>query len=157
MKVVISGSFKKSFTEIIELKEQLENKRIEVLNPKSLTTINNIDNPEFVLFEGEKNEDRNELERKYLESIANSDAHIIYVSNGYLGESAFSKMLFACSQGIPVYLTEQIEKLYCDNKLQSIAFMSLIQSFINNDQIIIGIFNMLNAYNLGGKQLQRKN
>ena len=30
MKVVISGSFRKSLTEIIELKEQLESKGIEV-------------------------------------------------------------------------------------------------------------------------------
>lgn len=45
MKVVISGSFRKSLTEIIELKEQLESKGIEVLNPKSKTTIDNNDNP----------------------------------------------------------------------------------------------------------------
>lgn len=59
MKVVISGSFRKSLTEIIELKEQLESKGIEVLNPKSKTTIDNNDNPEFVLFASEKNEDAN--------------------------------------------------------------------------------------------------
>ena len=41
MKVVISGSFRKSLTEIIELKEQLEGKGIEVLNPKSKATIDN--------------------------------------------------------------------------------------------------------------------
>ena len=81
MKVVISGSFRKSLTEIIELKEQLEGKGIEVLNLKSKTTIDNNDNPEFVLFAGEKNEDANELERKYLESIASSDAHIVYNAN----------------------------------------------------------------------------
>ena len=39
MKVVISGSFRKSLAEIIELKEQLESKGIEVLNPKIKTTI----------------------------------------------------------------------------------------------------------------------
>lgn len=156
MKVVISGSFRKSLVEIIELKEQLESKGIEVLNPKSKTTIYNNDNPEFVLFSGEKNEDANELERKYLESIASSDAHIVYVTNGYLGETAFSEMLFACNLGIPVYLTEQIESLYCSDKPQSIGLFKSIEMLITNRSIKIGISNLLSDYNFGGRQLKLK-
>lgn len=156
MKVVISGSFRKSLSEIIELKEQLENKGIEVLNPKSKTTVDNIANPEFVLFAGEKNEDANELERKYLESIASSDVHIVYVTNGYLGETAFSEMLFACSIGIPVYLTEQIESLYCSNKPQSIGLFKVIEMLVTNGLIKIGVSNLLSDYNFGGRQLKLK-
>ena len=156
MKAVISGSFRKSLAEIIELKEQLENKGIEVLNPKSKTTVDTIENPDFVLFTGEKNEDANELEKKYLESIASSDAHIVYVTNGYLGETAFSEMLFACSLGIPVYLTEQIESLYCSNKPQSIGLFKTIEILITNGSIKIGVSNLLSDYNFGGKQLKLK-
>ena len=154
MKVVISGGFRKSLTEIIELKEQLESKGIEVLNPKSKTTIDNNDNPEFVLFAGEKNEDADELERKYLESIASSDAHIVYVTNGYLGETAFSEMLFACSLGIPVYLTEQIETLYCSGKPQSIGLLKSIEMLVTNGSVKIGVSNLLSDYNFGGRQLK---
>ena len=156
MKVVISGSFRKSLTEIIELKEQLESKGIEVLNPKSKTTIDNNDNPEFVLFAGEKNEDANELERKYLESISSSDAHIVYVTSGYLGETAFSEMLFACSLGIPVYLTEQIETLYCSGKPQSIGLLKAIEMLVTNGSVKIGVSNLLSNYNFGGRQLKLK-
>ena len=154
MKIVISGSFRKSLTEIIELKEQLENKGIEVLNPKSKTTIDNDDNPEFVLFAVEKNEDANELERKYLESIANSDAHIVYVTNGYLGENTFSEMLFACSLGIPVYLTEQIKTLYCSDKPQSIGLLKTIEMLVTNGSITIGLSNLLSDYNFSGRKLK---
>ena len=154
MKVVISGSFRKSLTEINELKEQLESKGIEVLNPKIKTIIDNNDNPEFVLFAGEKNEDANELERKYLESIANSDAHIVYVTDGYLGEMTFSEMLFACSLGIPVYLTEQIESLYCSGKPQSIGLLKSIEMLVTNGSVKIGVSNLLSDYNFGGKQLK---
>ena len=156
MKVVISGSFRKSLTEIIELKEQLESKGIEVLNPKIKTTIDNNDNPEFVLFASEKIEDADELERKYLESIASSDAHIVYVTNGYLGETAFSEMLFACSLRIPVYLTEQIETLYCSGKPQSIGLLKSIEMLVKQGAVKIGISNLLSDYNFGGRKLELK-
>ena len=155
MKVVISGSFRKSLPEIIELKEQLEEKGIEVLNPKTKNTIVNLDDPTFVLFQGEEDKNKLELEKKYIESIANSNAHIIYISNGYLGETAFSELLFSCCCGIPVYLTEDIKTIYCNNTPQSIGIYMALQNLISNGIIKIGINNMLKDFNLIGHQLKK--
>ena len=55
MKVVISGSFRKHLQGILKLKRELEERGIEVIKPNRIKTINNIDNPDFVKFEGEAN------------------------------------------------------------------------------------------------------
>ena len=55
MKVVISGSFRKHLQGILKLKRKLEERGIEVIKPNRIKTINNIDNPDFVKFEGEEN------------------------------------------------------------------------------------------------------
>ena len=55
MKVVISGSFRKHLQGILKLKRELEERGIEVIKPNKIKMINNIDNPDFVKFEGEEN------------------------------------------------------------------------------------------------------
>lgn len=59
-------------------------------------------------------------------------------------------MLFACSVGIPVYLTEQIELLYCSDKPQSIGLLKSIEMLVTNGSVKIGVSNLLSDYNLVG-------
>ena len=65
-------------------------------------------------------------------------------------------MLFACSLGIPVYLTEQIETLYCSGKPQSIGLLKTIEMLVTNGSVKIGVSNLLSNYNFGGRQLKLK-
>lgn len=65
-------------------------------------------------------------------------------------------MLFACSLGIPIYLTEQIETLYCSGKPQSIGLLKAIEMLVTNGSVEIGVSNLLSDYNFGGKQLKLK-
>ena len=78
MKVVISGSFRKNLQGILKLKKELEERGIEVIKPDRIKKINNIDNPDFVKFEGEENIHPWILEREYFNAIVKCDAHIIY-------------------------------------------------------------------------------
>ena len=63
-------------------------------------------------------------------------------------------MLFACSLGIPVYLTEQIETLYCSGKPQSIGLLKSIEMLVTNGSAKIGVSNLLSDYNFVGRQLK---
>ncbi|MDD4156397.1 MAG: hypothetical protein PHY08_07480 [Candidatus Cloacimonetes bacterium] len=157
MKVVISGSFRKHLAQIMELKGYLEDFGIEVLNPKNKGTVENLINPEFVLFDGESEVDEEELEKRYLKSIASSDAHIVADFDGYIGETTTSELLFACSMNIPVYLVAPIQSTYILNKAPSIAMSSAFQNLINNGKIKIGLNSMIADYNIGGQQLKKGN
>lgn len=88
MKVVISGSFRKHLQGILNLKRELEERGIEVIKPNRIKTINNMDNPDFVKFEGEENIHPYMLEMEYFDAISKCDAHIIYNKNSYIGQSA---------------------------------------------------------------------
>ena len=65
-------------------------------------------------------------------------------------------MLFACSLGIFVYLTEQIETLYCSGKPQSIGLLKSIEMLVKQVAVKIGISNLLSDYNFGGRKLELK-
>ena len=65
LKVVISGSFRKHLQGILKLKKELEERGIEVIKPNRVKTIKNIENPDFVKFEGEENIHPYILEMEY--------------------------------------------------------------------------------------------
>lgn len=109
MKVVISGSFRKHLQGILKLKKGLEERGIEVIKPDRIKKINNIDNPDFVKFEGEENIHPWILEREYFNAIVKCDAHIIYNKDSYLGMSAMIELGASMTKGenTKVYLLER--------------------------------------------------
>ena len=109
MKVVISGSFRKHLHGILKLKKELEERGIEVIKPDRIKKINNIDNPDFVKFEGEENIHPWILEREYFNAIVKCDAHIIYNKDSYLGMSAMIELGASMTKGenTKVYLLER--------------------------------------------------
>ena len=84
MKVVISGSFRKHLQGILKLKTELEKRGIEVIKPNKIKAINNIEDPNFVRFEGEENIHPYILEMEYFDAIGECDAHIIYNKDSYM-------------------------------------------------------------------------
>ena len=110
MKVVISGSFRKHLRGILKLKKELEERGIEVIKPNRVKTINSINNPDFVRFEGEENIHPYMLEREYFDAIVKCDAHIIYNENSYLGQSATYELGASMTKGekTKIYLLERM-------------------------------------------------
>lgn len=109
MKVVISGSFRKHLQGILKLKKELEERGIEVIKPNRVKTIKNIDNPDFVKFEGEENIHPCMLESEYIDAIIKCDAHIIYNKDSYLGQSANYELGVSMTKGkdTKVYFIER--------------------------------------------------
>lgn len=86
--VVISGSFRKYMDDIRNLIIDLQSRGIKVLKPDLRPTVENKDNPEFVIFSGEEGVHPWKLETDYFDAVEKCDAHIVFNPNSYLGQSA---------------------------------------------------------------------
>lgn len=159
MKVVISGSFRKHLQGILKLKEELEKRGIEVIKPNRVKTINNIDNPDFIKFEGEENIHPYMLEREYFDAIGECDAHIIYNQDSYLGNSALYELGASMAKGenTKVYLLESLnqDKMITqkedinDAEKQDIReFCELLEDMEKHGVLGIGIDQLYKDFNI---------
>lgn len=114
-KVVISGSFKKYYSEIVSCIEEFEKHNWLVLSPKNSKIIN--PESDFIILESDSNQSIKQIEDKHLDAIR--DADILYVVNpeGYIGVSASFEIGWALSCGTHVFLkykpAESIFEQYC--------------------------------------------
>jgi len=106
--VTLSGSFRKHLDYILNLKDQLVGKEIEVLSPRFTQPKN--PRGEFVVFSGEEGLTPLQLERYHLNSIEKSDALIVCDPNGYVGASALMEIGYAHALGKRIIFTEQPEE-----------------------------------------------
>jgi len=167
MKVVISGSFRKHLQGILKLKEELEKRGIEVIKPDRVKTIKNIDNPDFVKFEGEENMHPYVLEREYFKAIEECDAHIIYNEGSYFGNSATYELGASMTKGedTKVYLWERPnqDKIIAqkgtidEGEKQDIReFCELLEDMEKHGVLGIGIEQLYKDFHIEGQTIEKE-
>ena len=167
MKVVISGSFRKHLQGILRLKRELEERGIEVIKPNKIKMIENIDNQNFVKFEGEENIHPYILEMEYIDAIGECDAHIIYNEDSYIGDSALYEFGASMAKGenTKVYFIERpnpnkmIESKgdIDDAEKQDIReFCELLEDMEKRGVLGIGIDQLYKDFNIKKKSIDRE-
>ena len=106
--VVLSGSFRKHLDYILDIKNKLIEKKIEILSPRFDTPKN--PGAEFVIFNGEESMTPLELERFHLKKINECDAIIICNKNGYVGASSLIEIGYAVALRKRIIFTEKPEE-----------------------------------------------
>ena len=106
--VVLAGSYRKHWSYISSIKQDLLRSGVKVLSPR----FKNLKDPgvDFVRFEGEENMSPIELGRYHLDMIDNSDALIICDEGGYVGASTLMEIGYAHGIGKRIIFTEKPEE-----------------------------------------------
>ena len=106
--VVLTGSYRKHWSYISSIKQDLLRSGVKVLSPR----FKNLKDPgvDFVRFEGEENMSPIELVRYHLDMIDNSDALIICDEGGYVGASALMEIGYAHGIDKRIIFTEKPEE-----------------------------------------------
>ncbi len=104
-KVTISGSFRKYFNQILEVREILLTEGIEVLSPRCTIPVDL--EKEFVYLKGEESLSPFEIENTRLELIRESDALVVCDPKGYVGPSALLEIGYAYALKKSVFFTEE--------------------------------------------------
>ena len=103
---VISGSYRKHFKQMLNLKQFLEEQRIHVLAPVSAGVMNPAD--EFVILNEDPVHDPRTLQDSVLTKIRASSFLILANVDGYIGKAATFEMGFAASLGIQILCIEPV-------------------------------------------------
>jgi hypothetical protein len=103
---VISGSYRKHFRQMVELKQFLENERIQVLAPVSSGVVN--PGEEFILLDEDPIHDPRTLQDSILAKIRVSSFLVLANVDGYIGKAATFEMGYAVSQGIQILTVEPV-------------------------------------------------
>jgi len=110
-KVVISGSFRKFLKEILEVRNELAQKGVEILSPRFTEPKN--PGEEFVVFEGEEGESPLVSKRHHISSIEQADTLIVVdpkgykgIERGYVGASSLIEIGYAHALRKKVVFTE---------------------------------------------------
>ncbi len=116
--VVISGSFRKAFREIMKVADEFEKVGFDILSPKKSKVVN--PGEEFAILESDDTDDPKTLEERHLEAIVKADVLYIVAPNGYLGDLAKMELGFAYALRKHIYCSEIVDdatlKLYCGEK-----------------------------------------
>ena len=105
--IVISGSFRKHFDEIMVLIQMFESIGITVLSPKKSKVIDS--RTEFVLLDTDDVDNPKILQQRHLDAIRQADALYICNPHGYTGASTILEMGWALALGKPIYAQEEIQ------------------------------------------------
>ena len=106
--VVLIGSYRKYWSYISKVKQNLLENGVKVLSPRYDT----IKNPgaDFIEFEGEENMSPLEIMRYHLSMIGSSDALIVCDVDGYVGASTLMEIGYAHGVGKRIIFTEKSEE-----------------------------------------------
>lgn len=107
LSVVISGSFRRSFTGISETVQKFESLGVRVLSPKASKVVN--PGEEFAILETDDTKDPKTLEQRHLDAITNADALYLYDPDGYIGDSSKMELGWAIALGKPVFCKELVD------------------------------------------------
>src|SRR5262245_54587189 len=101
---VISGSYRKHFRQMLNLKHFLEQEQINVLAPVS----GGVTNPgeEFILLDKDPVHDPRTLQDSIFAKIRSSSFLVLANVDGYIGKAATFEMGYAVSQGIQILALE---------------------------------------------------
>lgn len=128
--IVIIGSFRKHFREIINLKKELEKVQIRVLSPKECT----IKNPgsEFVIFQSDATSDHKFLQDTVFSKIRCSTFVLLANYNDYIGQAATLEIGYAIAHGISILTLNPVKdvhlKPYCRLLTDVFPFLSYLAS-----------------------------
>ena len=106
--VVLTGSYRKYWSYISKVKQNLLENGVKVLSPRYDT----IKNPgaDLIEFEGEENMSPLEIMRYHLSMIGSSDALIVCDVDGYVGASTLMEIGYAHGIGKRIIFTEKPEE-----------------------------------------------
>ncbi|MCM0605088.1 MAG: hypothetical protein KA715_03285 [Xanthomonadaceae bacterium] len=104
---VISGSYRKHFKEMIEIKNFLQSEHINVLAPVSEGIVN--PGQEFIILNEDPVHDPRTLQDSILAKIRMSTFLILANVDGYIGKAATFEMGYAVSQGIQILSLEPVK------------------------------------------------
>ena len=106
VKTVLSGSYRKYFNEMVQIKKYLENKGVDVLAPicnEALTP-----NDEFVLLLQDFVKHPRILQDSIFAKIRNSSFLVLCNFDGYIGNAAVFEMGYAASLGIQILSINEV-------------------------------------------------
>ena len=103
---VISGSFRKHFRQILELKQKLEIHSVAVLSPHGNAAVN--PDEEFVVLDSDPVTSPKLLQDSVFTKIRRSTFLVVANVDGYLGRAAVLEIGYAIALGITVYALEPV-------------------------------------------------
>ncbi|MFH0898590.1 MAG: hypothetical protein V1855_03350 [bacterium] len=133
MKTVLSGSYRKHFNEMIQLKKYFEKKGVEVLAPICNDVVNSEE--EFVLLLKDPVVHPRILQDSIFAKIRHSSFLVLCNFDGYLGNAAVFEMGYAVSLGIQILSLDRVDDpnlaAYCQpicNVFDDFDMHNLVQS-----------------------------
>jgi len=106
LKVVISGSYGKHLEGMLELKDFLTSKEIEVLAPVS--GIDPDEPDDFIIMKDDPVTDPRTLQDSVFAKMRTSSFHIMYNEGGYMGKAALFELGYAAAIGLQIFTTEEV-------------------------------------------------
>lgn len=106
--VVICGSFRKLYGEIVEVIKLFEENGIKVLSPQIKKVINPED--DFIKFEGEENIAPNVIENAHLSALKEADMVYFYNKGGKFGFSSAIELGYCLANGIEFCCLEDLHE-----------------------------------------------
>jgi hypothetical protein len=104
---VISGSYRKHLSQILHLKQHLENQEVAVLSPSGHAAINPTE--EFIVLDSDPVSHPKLLQDSVFAKIRRSTFLVVANVGGYLGRAAILEIGYAIAFGITVYTLEPVE------------------------------------------------
>ena len=119
MDIVIGGSYHKFLKDINKLHDKLEKSGHRVLAPIRCARESKVDKKyDYVLFQGEEEENPIDVQNRFMEKIHNADAFVVCNKNGYMGQTvslelgwAFAAIKNNYGRLKQIYLTDTITLL----------------------------------------------
>ncbi len=104
---VISGSFRKHLSQIVQLKQFLQSQQVMVLSPTGHAAINPKD--EFIVLDSDPISNPKLLQDSVFAKIRRSTFLVVANFNGYLGKAAILEIGYAIATGISIYTLEPVD------------------------------------------------
>lgn len=104
--VVISGSFRKHFKEMLHIRDLLQSQGINVLSPVGNHAIN--PGQEFLVLDSDQVSDHRLLQDSVFAKIRCSSMLVLANIDGYIGSAAAIEVGYAIAIGVQIYALEKI-------------------------------------------------
>lgn len=141
--VAIIGSFRKSYTEILDIIKIFKQNGLEVLSPKESYISGKIE--EFVIFESDRKDfSPAEIQMITLNKIIAADIVYVYDPNGYVGRTTCYEIGFCFSKKKPIFFFDYPNDIPIPviKEKQVIKPQELVQFVFHNDTRFITNYNL---------------
>lgn len=107
LRTVISGSYRKHLQDLLQLKNELERKGVEVLAPVCGEAVNPTE--EFVVLTDDLVEDPRTLQDSVFAKMRQSTFHVLLNKDGYIGRAATLELGYAVALGLQILTSEPVD------------------------------------------------